>query len=107
MFAYVNPLSSFRPFLTSNTGRSRNGTRAGRCYYVTGGHDSPHGGGVTPEILLGRKYFIVRAIADTEVHSGPKGPSQHLTGKQTEKGIDAQRRIAEEFYATVIDVAPN
>ena len=75
--------------------------------YITGGHDSPRDGEVTPEILLGRKYFIVRAIADTEVRSGPKSPSRHLTGRQTEKGIDAQRRIAEEFYATVIDVAPN
>ena len=26
--------------------------------------------------------------------------------RQTEKGVDAQRRIAEEFYATVIDTAP-
>ena len=34
--------------------------------YVTGGHDSPRDGDVTPEIL-GRKYFIVRAIGDSEV----------------------------------------
>ena len=40
--------------------------------YVTGGPDSPRDGDVTPEILFGRKYFIVRAIADTEVGSGPK-----------------------------------
>ena len=75
--------------------------------YITGGHDSSRDGEVTPEILLGRKYFIVRAIADTEVRSCPKIPSRHLTRRQTEKGVDAQRRIAEEFYATVIDVAPN
>jgi len=59
--------------------------------YVTGGHDSPHDGNVTPEILFGRKYFIVRAIGDSE----------------TEKGVDAQKRIAQEFYATVVDTAPN
>jgi len=59
--------------------------------YVTGGHDSSRDGDVTPEILLGRKYFIVRAIADSE----------------TEKGIDAQKRIAEEFYATVTDTTPS
>jgi len=78
----------------------------GGCY-VTGGHDSPRDGEVTPEILLGRKYFIVRAIADTEVRSGPKNTLRYLIGRQTEKGIDAQKRIAEEFYATVIDTAPN
>ena len=75
--------------------------------YITGGHDSPRDGDVTPEILLGRKYFIVRAIADTEVRSGPKGSLWYLIGRQTEKGIDAQRRIAEEFYATVTDATPN
>jgi myo-inositol-1(or 4)-monophosphatase len=75
--------------------------------YITGGHDSPRDGDVTPEILLGRKYFIVRAIADTEVCSGPKDSSRYLIGRQTEKGIDAQRRITEEFYATVIDTAPS
>jgi myo-inositol-1(or 4)-monophosphatase len=34
---------------------------------VTGSHSSPHDGEVTPQILLGRKYFLVRAIADTAV----------------------------------------
>lgn len=65
------------------------GQEAG-CYFI-GGHDSPRDGEVTPEILLGRKYLIVRAIAD----SGD------------EKGIDVQKRIAEEFYATVADTDPN
>ncbi|EGO05357.1 hypothetical protein SERLA73DRAFT_174474 [Serpula lacrymans var. lacrymans S7.3] len=45
---------------------------------------------VTPEILTGRKYLVVRAIADT--------PS--------ESGGDAQLRIAREFYETVEDVEP-
>ena len=75
--------------------------------YVTGGHDSPRDGDVTPEILFGRKYLIVRAIADSEVCSCPRCPLWYLNRRQTEKGIDAQRRIAEEFYATVIDTAPN
>ena len=75
--------------------------------YITGGHNSPRDGDVTPEILLGRKYFIVRAIADSEVRSGSRCSLRCLIRRQTEKGVDAQRRIAEEFYATVIDVAPN
>ncbi|PPQ78037.1 hypothetical protein CVT25_015582 [Psilocybe cyanescens] len=45
-------------------------------------------GVVTEEILTGRKYIVVRAIGDT----------------QGEKGIDAQKRIIQEFYATVEDV---
>jgi myo-inositol-1(or 4)-monophosphatase len=75
--------------------------------YITGGHNSPRDGDVTPEILLGRKYFIVRAIADSEVRSGSRCPLRYLIRRQTEKGSDAQKRIAEEFYATVIDTAPN
>ena len=75
--------------------------------YVTGGHDSPRDGDVTPEILLGRKYFIVRAIADSEVRFGCGRSLRYLIRRQTEKGIDAQKRIAEEFYATVIDTAAN
>lgn len=75
--------------------------------YVTGGHDSPRDGDVTPGILFGRKYFIVRAIADSEVCAPDKRSLRYLIWAQTEKGIDAQKRIAEEFYATVIDTAPN
>lgn len=74
--------------------------------YITGGHDSPRDGNVTPEILLGRKYLIVRAIADSEVRSSPRCLSRCLIKKQTEEGADAQRRIAEEFYATVADTDP-
>lgn len=39
--------------------------------YVTGGHDSKRDNVVTPEILLGRKYFMVRAIADDGVCNVP------------------------------------
>jgi len=42
---------------------------------------------VTPEVLTGRKYLVIRGIPDT--------PNE--TGRQ------AQLRIAQEFYATVRD----
>ncbi|KIJ66479.1 hypothetical protein HYDPIDRAFT_109523 [Hydnomerulius pinastri MD-312] len=45
---------------------------------------------VTPEVLTGRKYLVVRNIPDT--------PGE--TGRQ------AQLRIAQEFYATVNDTQP-
>ena len=75
--------------------------------YITGGHDSTRDGDVTPEILLGRKYIIVRAIGDSEVRSLLRRSLRYLIQRQTEKGIDAQRRIVEEFYATVADAVPN
>lgn len=75
--------------------------------YITGGHDSPRSGDVTAEILFGRKHFVVRAIRDSEVCFNPRFPLRYLTRRQTEKGIDAQRRIAEEFYSTVINISPN
>jgi hypothetical protein len=37
----------------------------------------------------------------------PSCLSRCLIKRQTEKGIDAQRRITEEFYATVVDTDPN
>jgi myo-inositol-1(or 4)-monophosphatase len=45
-------------------------------------------GDVGEEVLTGRKYVVVRAIADSP----------------TEKGRDAQKRIIKEFYETVEDV---
>jgi len=82
-------------------------SQEGGRYDVTRGYDSPRDGEVTPDILLGGEDFIVRAIASTEVRTGSKIPSWYLTGRQTEKEVDAQRRIAQDFYATVIDTAPN
>lgn len=102
---YVNQQKSFFSNEPTTQAAIVIGQEAG-CY-VTGGHDSSRDGDVTPEILLGRKYFIVRAIADSEVRSDPGCPLRYLIGSQMEKGIDAQRRIAEEFYATVIDTPPN
>jgi len=61
---------------------------------VTGSHDafasssSDTFGVVGEDILIGRKYVVVRAIADSP----------------TERGLDAQKRIIKEFYDTVEDV---
>lgn len=44
---------------------------------------------VTPAILTGRKYLVVRAIQ----------------GEENETGLTAQKRIVEEFYGCVDDVA--
>lgn len=48
---------------------------------------SPKFGEVTPQILQGRKYLVLRAIGDTD----------------KESGSDAQRRIAAEFYNAIDD----
>jgi len=53
--------------------------------FVSGGSQSAHDGQVTEEVLYGRKYIVVRAIADTA----------------GETGRDAQKRIVREFYAAV------
>jgi myo-inositol-1(or 4)-monophosphatase len=45
---------------------------------------------VTPDVLTGRKYLIIRAIPDTP----------------NETGREAQLRIARDFYQTVADVEP-
>ncbi|KAJ2921563.1 hypothetical protein H1R20_g15530, partial [Candolleomyces eurysporus] len=65
---------------------------------VTGSHeafeatkDTDQFGVVTEEILTGRKYLVIRGIGNT--------PS--------ETGREAQKRLIEDFYKTVIDVAPN
>lgn len=61
---------------------------------VTGSHDVLKGAvepfKVTPEILSGRKYLVIRGIA----------------GVGDESGGEAQLRIAREFYATVNDTEP-
>ncbi|PCH34177.1 inositol monophosphatase [Wolfiporia cocos MD-104 SS10] len=56
--------------------------------FVTGSHSYPLNNEVTEEVLTGRKHFVIRAIGDTE----------------TEKGVDAQKRLIREFYETVEDV---
>jgi len=58
--------------------------------FVSGAREVAHDGDFTEELLLGRKYIVVRAIADTP----------------NEKGIDAQKRIVREFYDAVEDWTP-
>ncbi|KAJ7610795.1 hypothetical protein FB45DRAFT_941646 [Roridomyces roridus] len=65
---------------------------------VTGSHDAfaassgtAEFGEVTEEILTGRKYIVVRAIG----------------GSEGETGLEAQKRIIQEFYSTVEDVDAN
>lgn len=45
---------------------------------------------VTPEVLTGRKYLVIRKLPDTP----------------QETGREAQLRIARAFYETVEDVQP-
>ncbi|KAF8492820.1 inositol monophosphatase [Russula emetica] len=56
--------------------------------FVTGSKDTPHDGVVTESILTGRRYLIIRGVA----------------GISGESSLDAQRRIAREFYDTVEDI---
>ncbi|KAI0319944.1 inositol monophosphatase [Amylostereum chailletii] len=56
--------------------------------FVTGSKDAAHDGDVTEAILTGRKYLVIRAIADTP----------------NETGLETQKRLAKEFYDTVEDV---
>jgi len=58
--------------------------------FVSGGSQIQHDGDVNADVLQGRKYIVVRAIADTPA----------------EKGTDAQKRIVREFYETVHDWDP-
>jgi len=65
---------------------------------VTGSHDvfaatssDASFGDVTEDILTGRKYIVVRAIGETE----------------DETSRQAQKRIIQEFYATVEDIEAN
>ncbi|KAG6380718.1 myo inositol monophosphatase [Boletus reticuloceps] len=64
---------------------------------VTGSHDVLNAASedvdpfkITPEILTGRKYLVIRGIPDMP----------------NETGREAQLRIAKEFYATVNDTEP-
>jgi len=71
--------------------------------------DGENFGDVTESILTGRKYIVVRAMADT-----PVSPNSHdlwfdnssTTRQQDETGREAQRRIIKEFYETVEEVEP-
>ncbi|RDX46717.1 hypothetical protein OH76DRAFT_813250 [Lentinus brumalis] len=58
--------------------------------FVAGGRDAPLDNDVNERVLWGRKHFVIRKIGDTE----------------TEKGVDAQKRLIKEFYETVEDFEP-
>ncbi|KAF8602399.1 inositol monophosphatase [Ceratobasidium sp. AG-I] len=59
--------------------------------FVSGSSDGPLTGIVDEKILTGRKYIVIRGIADTS----------------EETGTDAQKRLIKEFYGTVEEWAPN
>jgi len=74
--------------------------------FATGSKDTPHDGVVTESILTGRRYLIIRGVAGTSVR--PFKVYQDLTHNlfliQEESSLDAQKRIAQEFYDTVEDI---
>ncbi|RPD64573.1 myo inositol monophosphatase [Lentinus tigrinus ALCF2SS1-7] len=57
---------------------------------VAGSRDAPLDNDVNEGVLWGRKHMVIRKIGDSE----------------TEKGVDAQRRLIKEFYDTVEDFEP-
>ncbi|KAG8952428.1 hypothetical protein FRC04_004488 [Tulasnella sp. 424] len=77
----------FNPFLDQMAGIVLAQESGG---FVSGGAHVNHDGDVTEEILYGRKYIVVRTIADTPGESGK----------------EAQKRIVKEFYDTVEDWDP-
>lgn len=58
---------------------------------VAGSHTAPLDNVVNEDVLIGRKYFVIRAIGDSEI----------------EKGVDSQKRLVKEFYESVEDYDPN
>ncbi len=66
-------------------------------------------GDVTEDILNGRKYIVVRAIADKPVSVAYFPISYqgiHKRWNQGETNREAQHRIIKEFYETVEEVEP-
>jgi myo-inositol-1(or 4)-monophosphatase len=59
--------------------------------FVTGSKDVPHDGVVTEAILTGRRYLVIRGVA----------------GTPEESSLDAQKRLAREFYDIVEDYPLN
>jgi len=70
--------------------------------YVTGEHDSPRDGNVTPDTMLGRKYFTVRAIADSEVRPGPQmsviASDSKVDGERNRYPDTYRRRVLRHCY---------
>ena len=64
---------------------------------------------MTESILTGRRYLIIRGVAGTSVRRplfkvAPRFAISYLSSPQEESSLDAQKRIAREFYNTVEDV---
>ena len=77
--------------------------------FVAGSHNSPLDNDVNQDVLEGRKYIVIRAIGDSEVRHLQIGiyPARLMHDTtQTEKGVDAQKRLIKEFYETVDDFEP-
>jgi myo-inositol-1(or 4)-monophosphatase len=79
--------------------------------FATGSKDTPHDGVVTESILTGRRYLIIRGVAGTSVRRVPSKliETRHYLFlicpfTQEESSLDAQKRIAREFYDTVEDI---
>lgn len=83
---------------------------------MTGSHDAFNAtkasdrdfGEVTEEILTGRKYIVIRAVADTPVRAIRLLFPQDKTdvNAQEESGKAAQKRLIQEFYDTAEDANP-
>jgi len=58
--------------------------------FISGSKTSPLDNIASEDVLAGRKHIVMRAIGDSE----------------TEKGVDAQKRLIKEFYETVEDFQP-
>lgn len=80
--------------------------------FVTGSKDTPHDGVVTESILTGRRYLIIRGVAGTSVRKVYRDLTQIFiflilcicSLAQEESSLEAQKRIAQEFYNTVEDI---
>ena len=78
--------------------------------FVAGAHGTPFDNVASEAWLTGRKHFVLRAIGDTEAGFLQICLDTFYTRLtrtcpfQAEKGVDAQRRLAKEFYETVQDV---
>ena len=55
--------------------------------------------------MFGRKHFIMHTIATDS--KSCSSLLQSLIRRQAEEGTNIYRRITEQFYAVVVDTAPN
>jgi myo-inositol-1(or 4)-monophosphatase len=83
--------------------------------FVTGSKDTPHDGVITEAILTGRRYLVIRGVAETSVRNISflfdarvshlyACPHAAIPTEQEESSLDVQKRLAREFYDTVQDI---